>query len=244
MPTDNVFVRKLGTYVPLGSADRAALEAALTSVRTVERRGCILAEGREAPGAHVVLSGVACRYKLLPDGRRQILDFLLPGDLCDGHALFLARMDHAVAAVSACRVAYLPRHALIELAGAHPRISRALWWASLAQESVAREWIVNVGARDAAHRVAHLLCELCYRLRLVGLGEGGKFHLPLTQTDLADATGLSSVHVNRILGRLKRAGLLTLEGARLTVPSAGKLEAFCGFDRGYLHVRRPRRKAA
>jgi CRP-like cAMP-binding protein len=236
--TANVLVQKLASFGELTADDEAAWAQAAADTRRLGSKQMIVAEG-DAPGcAHAIVEGFACRYKLLPDGGRQILDFLVPGDLCDGHALFLAEMDHNIATLSECLVAFIPHKTLLSLTEAHPRIARALWWSSLVQESIAREWIANVGRRSADQRIAHLLSELCFRLHLVGLAHHGQYHLPIRQMDLADATGLSVVHTNRVLKKLRQAGLLDLKQNLLTVPNIQRLEEFCGFDRAYLHPHR------
>lgn len=234
---ENLFIRKLSSFHQLSQDDERALAAASSDVRFVPAHQLLVRDG-ETPGcAHAVLQGFACRFKLLPDGRRQILDFLVPGDLCDGHALFLAAMDHNVGTLSPCRIAYIPHRDLIRLTDTHPAVARSLWWSTLAQESVAREWIANVGARPADQRLAHLLCELCQRLRVVGLVRNDSYELPITQLDLADALGLSVVHTNRMLQRLRGRRLIALAGGLLTIRDLVALEAYCAFDARYLHLR-------
>jgi CRP-like cAMP-binding protein len=235
----NVFVRKLQSFVNLTPAAVEALEHASACTRTIDGGQVMLSEGDQPRSAHAILEGFACRYKVLPGGARQIIDFLLPGDLVDGHMLFMAQMDHDVGALSPCRVADIPHNTLLTLSEAHPTIGRALWWSALVQGSVAREWILNNGRRPADKRIAHLLCELCFRLTSIGLVEDHRYKLPITQTDLADASGLSVVHTNRVLQKLRRTGLIMLEGSNLTVSDLAKLEHFAGFESGYLHSAEP-----
>ena len=138
-----------------------------------------------------MLSGWAARYKLLPDGTRQITAFLIPGDFCDLHVTILREMDHGILALSPATIAYIPHQAMQDLPLNRPALARALWWATLVDEAVLRAWIVTIGRRDAHEGVAHLLCELHARMRNVGLVEEGAFSLPLTQEELADALGLT-----------------------------------------------------
>jgi CRP-like cAMP-binding protein len=139
-------------------------------------------------------------------------------------------------------VAYIPRRTIEEITKGHPRINRALWWATLVDESTLREWLVNMGRREAAAQMAHLFCELLLRLQTVGLATENDFDLPVTQDELADTLGLSAVHVNRVLQQLRQDGLISLEGKRLTIHDVERLKAFAGFDPSYLHLDRRLRR--
>ena len=210
-------------------------EAAHRSVRQTEARRDLVREGERPRAAHVLLEGWACRYKQLPDGRRQILSFCLPGDLTDCGIFALDRMDHSVAAVTRLRYGEIPADDVERLMGRSPKLARAFWRNELINTAVAREWIANVGQRSAYERIAHLLCELFVRLRLVGLADGEGCDFPLTQGDLADATGLTAVHVNRTLQDLRRDGLIELHGRRLAVPDLRALQRAGHFNPNYLH---------
>jgi CRP-like cAMP-binding protein len=165
---------------------------------------------------HLILDGFACRYKLTDEGTRQIMAYLVPGDFCDLHVFILKEMDHSIATLSRCTVGDIPRDRILTLLE-RPAIAKALWWATLVDEAVLREGLVNIGRREAAERIAHLVCELLLRLRAVGLANGGGFELPITQAELADIVGLSDVHVNRSLQALREAGLITLKGKHLVI---------------------------
>jgi CRP-like cAMP-binding protein len=145
-------------------------------------------------------------------------------------------MDHGVLTLTNCTLAQMPREAVIEITEKHPRLARALWWTTLVDEAILREWVGNIGRRTASQRIAHLFCEFLVRLQAIGLAEGGAYEFPLTQAELADATGLSTVHVNRTLQELRAAGLITLKGRLLTIRDAERLKALAGFDPGYLHL--------
>jgi CRP-like cAMP-binding protein len=145
-------------------------------------------------------------------------------------------MDHGVLTLTNCTVAQIPREALLEMTEKHPRIVRALWWTTIVDEAIVREWVANVGRRTASQRIAHLFCELLTRLKAVGLAEDDPFEFPLTQAELADATGLSTVHVNRTLQELRASGLITLKGRLLAIHDAERLKALAGFDPIYLHL--------
>jgi CRP-like cAMP-binding protein len=184
----------------------------------------------------VILSGVACRYKLLPDGRRQIVGFLLPGDMCDLRVFLLRRMDHSICALGQVEAALIPPDAVVSLIETYPRMSRALWWTTIVEDSMTREWVVNVGYRTAFERVAHLFCEVFWRLEAVGLVRGNQCELPLTQIELGDTLALSSVHVNRTLKQMRRDNLVKFQGGELELLDRQALQAAAGFDPGYLHL--------
>ncbi len=184
-----------------------------------------------------MIEGFACRYKLLPNGERQIMAWLVPGDFCDLHVAILGEMDHAIGTLAPSKIAYLPRVTIEELTSMHPSINRALWWATLVDEGVLREWLVNVGSRSVDKRMAHLFCELLLRLQAVGLATGNGFDFPLTQDEFGDTLGVSTVHVNRVLQQLRADGLITLKGKRLTIHDVAALQEFAEFNPNYLHLK-------
>ena len=221
----------------LTAGDRAKLIELAGACRPVEARVTLVREGDAPRHVLVVLDGVACRCKLLADGSRQILAYLLPGDICSGGLGILREMDHSVATISLCSIVEMPREVMDNLAERHPRIIRALAWAALADESTLREWLVGMGRRNAVDQMAHLFCELLVRLRVIGRTSGDSYDLPLTQEELADTLGLSAVHVNRSLQVLREARLIRLKGGRLTILDIEGLKARAGFNPGYLHLR-------
>jgi CRP-like cAMP-binding protein len=231
----NILIRKLEAFAPLPKADRQLLDKVVQTVHEVAARQDIVKEGDVSTHVQLILEGFACRYKLLPDGKRHIVAYLVPGDFCDLHVFILKAMDHTIATLSPCKVVHIPRHQILELTE-RPAIARALWWAALVDEATLREWLVNVGAREAEPRVAHLLCELLLRLRAVGLADGGSYELPITQTELADTVGLSDVHVSRVLQRLRAKNLITWSRKKLVIVDVVALNAFSGFDPNYLHL--------
>ena len=166
-------IRKLEQFTKLSDDDKQALErAAGERVRSLGPREDIIHEGDKSRQVNVILEGYACRYKVLEDGRRSIAAFLMPGDVCDLRMFILKQMDHSIATITSAKVAEVPRDAFLDLTASFPRLSRALWWNSLVEEAIQREWTVNLGQRDAIERMAHLLCELFIRLRGVGLTNG------------------------------------------------------------------------
>ncbi|MFC5555985.1 Crp/Fnr family transcriptional regulator, partial [Methylobacterium iners] len=156
------------------------------------------------------------------------------------NVFILDQMDHNIGTISACQVVDIPRSAIDEITAKHPRITRAFWWCALVDEAVLREWLVNLGAREASQRLAHLLCELLARLEVVGRVTENTFAFPFTQTDLADTMGLSNVHVNRTLRELREEGLLTLKHRVVTLLDVERLKAYCGFTPNYLHLKNAR----
>lgn len=236
-------IRRLEHFTKLSRDDRGALEGmAASSVRHLARGEDVVREGDEPRHVNLILDGWASRYKTLEDGRRQIAAFLLPGDICDARNFILNHMDHSIGALSALTVAQIPRSAILDLPVTHPRIDRALWWSALVGESIQREWSMSLGQRDAVERVAHLFCETFVRLRAVGLTRGNTCELPVTQSELGEATGLSTVHVNRTLQDLRARSLITLKDRTLAIPDLGALQSTALFDVGYLHLDRPGRE--
>ena len=221
---------------PLSDAERAALVAAMRTEVRFPAHADIVREGERPTYSTVLLEGLIARYKTLDDGTRQIMAFHTPGDWPDLHSYFVSRMDHSLAAMSACRVAQIPHPVLRELIETHPRLAQLLWRETVTDASIFREWVVNLGARDAHRRMAHLFCELQTKLRSLGLADEEGFELPLTQGDLADAIGVSAVHVNRVLQQLKREGLITTGRGYVAIHKWDELQEVAGFDPGYLHL--------
>jgi CRP-like cAMP-binding protein len=228
--------QKLSHGAPLTDEDRRRLDEVTRSTRDFEPRGEIISEGDRPDDVHFITEGYACRYKIVPDGGRQIMAWLAPGDACDLHVSILGEMDHSIAALSPCKVAFVPRRTIDELMEGSPAITRAFWWATLVDEGILREWLVSMGRRPADRQVAHLFCELLTRLQAVGLAEDNMLELPVTQAELADTTGLSAVHVNRVIHQLRHDQLISLHGKRLTIHDPDRLKAFAQFDPLYLHL--------
>ena len=230
------FIAKLRHGAELTEADEAALLAGVAHVRTVPADTDLVREGAPTGSVRLILDGIAFRYKAVPNGRRQILAFLLPGDLCDLQIPILGVMDHGIKTLTRCRVASISQ-SVVDSWTERPRVVRALWWATLVDEAIMREWIVNLGARQAEQRVAHLLVELLHRLRSVGLATDKGYALPLSQEKLGECTGLSTVHVNRVVTRLRASGLVTFQRHRVAVEDLEALMEMAGFDPGYLHLK-------
>jgi CRP-like cAMP-binding protein len=173
------------------------------------------------------------------EGGRQIMAYLLPGDLCDVQIFLFQAMDHSIGLLSDALVAKIPAAEMLDLMDRYPRIERALLWVTLVDEATLREWLLNVGQRDALQRLAHLFCELCVRLSVVDLVDNGTFVMPMTQSELADTTGMTTVHVNRSLQRLRREGLIVSKDGKLTILDFARLADLAGFNANYLHTDGP-----
>jgi CRP-like cAMP-binding protein len=184
----------------------------------------------------LIVDGFACRSMLLPDGRRQITAFLIPGDFCNLRTLHTNRMDFGVAALDRCHVAHIARQKLSEIIEKYPRIGLALWRDTIIDAAIYRQWLTNIGRRSAYARIAHLICELCSRLQAVGLVRQHSYELPMTQADIADATGLSVVHVNRTLRQLRVDGLIKFQSRSLCVLDWPRLQTVGEFDPTYLQL--------
>jgi CRP-like cAMP-binding protein len=233
----NPFIQKIEARFSLSDADKRALTHASASVRVFSPRTDLISEGDTPDHVHLIQSGFACRYKVLPGGGRSIVGYLIPGDLCDLNVAILGAMDHNIGTLGACDVVRIPRTVIDSLMDSSPVLHRALRWAGLVDEAILREWLVSMGRRSADQQIAHLFCEFLIRFQAVGLATENSYGLPLTQTDLGDTTGLSSVHVNRVLQELRATGLLVFQRGRVTLPNVEAIQAFAGFNPNYLHLR-------
>jgi len=235
----NALTRRLEEYTPLTDADRNELARLCNqSTHTIKAKQDLIREGDAPRSIYVILDGWACHYRSLENGRRQIVDFAIPGDLCDVNLFILDRMDHSICAITRLKVAEVGREAFRRVVTNFPNITTALWWVELVSKSIHREWIVSVGQRSARERLAHLFCEMFLRLESVGLTNGFSCDFPLTQNDIAETTGLTAIHVNRTVQELRRDGLIVLDRQRLTIPDMLALQRAGLFNPDYLHIRR------
>jgi CRP-like cAMP-binding protein len=214
--------------------DVAALRALPFTRRTVERDGFILREGERPTSCNLLLTGSAFRQKVVRSGARQIVSFHFPGEFIDLQSCLLSVNDHGVQALTACELATVPKPALLALVEARPGIALAMWLDTLIEGAIFREWVVNVGRRNARARIAHLLCELTVRLETAGVSDN-VYELPITQEQIADATGMTSVHTNRTIQRLRREGLISWSSGRLIVHDRAALRSIGDFNELYLH---------
>ncbi len=235
----NPWLMKMEQFTRFSDEERQTLDGLISKRQKQHRPGeDIIKEGEHSPDCHVVLSGLACRYKLLPDGSRQIMAFLVPGDLCDAEIFILKEMDHSVAALGPATTALVSGEVMTELLSGKGRLAQALWWGTLTDLAVLREWVVNHGRRDAYEQIAHLLYEMLVRYRMVERTTNETLEFPLTQIDLADATGLTPMHVSRMLGKLRDENLISLKHKSLTILDPERLKEIAGYNPNYLHLDR------
>lgn len=230
-------VRNLENVAPLTDASKKALAELAMQVVHVEADREVLREGDRATQCCVVLEGFMINYKVTKKGERQILAYHLPGDIPDLQSLHLAVLDSSLGTVTPCKLGFVPHKDLWEICAREPDVGRACWRWTLIMASIYREWVTNVGQREAPARIGHLLCEIVVRMETMGLAEGRNCPLPLTQTELADATGMSTVHVNRTLQELRNAGIISWKDKTLSILDWGRLKRIGEFDPGYLHLR-------
>lgn len=233
----NPLIDKLTRYCSLRRDDLAALTNLCRNRRMLPANETLVHEGSRMRVVSLILTGVACRYKYLSDGKRQIFGFLLPGDLCDAEFLVSSHCDHNVSLLNDAEVALIPMADLAAVIGKFPRIARAFMRATAVDGAMLREWLLNVGQRSALERIAHLFCELAARLN--GLDEHSarsSLSIPLTQVQVADSVGLTVVHVNRCLKRLQADGLIALNRRCVTIMDLQRLRRVAGFDEAYLKM--------
>lgn len=235
----NLMTMKLEQFARFSEESRCQLdELASGRRRTWPRKRDISSEGDSVEEVHLVLSGLAARYKDLPDGGRQITAFLIPGDLCDVEGFVLERMDHGVIALTETTCAIIAQPVMRKMLTETRELTEALWWSTMTDTAVLRERIVDHGQRDALERIAHLFYEMLIRYRMVGMTDGNAFEFPVTQGELADATGLTSVHVNRMMMRLRAEGLIEQRDKIIIVKDPAGLKRVARFNARYLHMHR------
>jgi CRP-like cAMP-binding protein len=228
--------RKLSSWFALDAADKQAVLALPNRVRTIERHHYLVREREQAKHCCVMLSGYSIRHKVVVGGARQIVAIHMAGDLVDLQNSVLGTADHSVQMLTKGEIAFIPREAVQQLALDRPRVGLAMWRDTLVDGSIFREWIANVGRRDAQTRMAHVLCEFALRLKVAGLGEPSNYELPMTQEELADVVGLTSVHVNRTLKHLEFEKLITRNKRSVSISNWQRLADAGDFDQTYLHL--------
>lgn len=229
-------VRNLETRGKFSSEDRQALLSLPHTVKTVEQHHYIVREFDRTAFCCVLLAGFAVRQKVVAGGYRQILAIQMKGELVDLQNSMLDHADHSVQMLTAGKIAMISREEVERVAFERPAVGKILWHESLVEGSISREWTANVGRRDARTRLAHLLCEFSLRMKVAGLGEQDRYELPMTQDQLADATGLTSVHINRTLKSLEADGLIKRGNPRaIQIGDWRKLAKTGDFNSGYLH---------
>ena len=229
-------IKKLEHFLPLPDLEKEWLNGLVIRSEEFPARADLIRQEEVPTAVFVVSAGHACRYKIVPDGGRQILDFMFAGDMSEMHGQLLQATDHGVLALGPTTIALLDGDRLVREIIYRPYVSIALWWSSLQQTAILRERIAVIGRRDAHARIAHLLCEIFERLKLVGETADPSYLLPLTQVELADAVGISEVHANRMLRRLQQERLIRADHRTISIPDLAALKATAAFDARYLHL--------
>ena len=227
--TDHL-AKKLGTFMQLSEREAQCLTGLQRSAISVKAGGELVHEGQTGHLAYILQSGWACSFKLLPDGGRQIIAFPLPGDCVGLRSVLLRTSDHSFSALTDVVVSGVEASRMMEVFNEFPRLGADILWAASRDEAMVVEHLVSIGRRTAIERTAHFFLELSERLRLVGLATDNEFACPLNQYVLADALGLSAIHVNRVLRQLRERKLLTLKDRKVTVLDMRKLKALAGFQ--------------
>lgn len=227
--------KRLACFAPLSEDDREAIERVCAGTkRRVKAKTDLFREGEKMATANVLTSGWACRFMTLPNGRRQLAGFLVPGDICRGDVPEVA-LDYSVTALTECTYLQINPMTLERLAASRPRIGEALAVHEHVATAILRNWIVNLGQRNAVERIGHLFCELLVRLRCIGEVADNRFRFPVTQIELAEATGLTPVHVNRTVQEMRARGLVSLQNRELEILDFDRLADLVMFDGNYLH---------
>lgn len=214
---------------------RMIVERSIAEVRSIPARRLLVRRGAPVNTSTLLLDGYICRYMDDREGRRQLVAVHVPGDFVDLHAFPMKRLDHDIATLGPATIATFDHATLIEITEQHPTLTRFLWFSTLLDAAMHREWIFRLGRLGAEGRVAHFFCEMNVRMRMVGLSNGGSFPLPLTQADLGEACGLTGVHVNRTLRALRERGVMTFSGGEVAVHDHAILAALAEFEPDYLY---------
>ncbi|HEV2080584.1 MAG TPA: Crp/Fnr family transcriptional regulator [Allosphingosinicella sp.] len=239
----NLLTMKLEQFIDFDPGERARLDELLSyPTETYERGKPIIREGAKVPNIYLVLTGLAARSKTLRNGERQIMALLVPGDLCDVEVFVLERMDHDIIALAETTCVLIPAEVLEGLLSEFSKLTKALWWSTMTDSAVLRQWIVGHGARDSREQIAHLMYEMLIRYRIIGQAANDTFPFLLTQEELGDATGITSVHVNRTLQQLRSEGLIDLRNRTLTVLDTDGLRKAAQYESAYLHLTRTERR--
>ena len=232
----DLLIRKFESIAPLSEADRQGLRSISGLMRQLRAYEDVVREGDRPDTVCMIVDGFACRYKILADGKRQIISFHIPGDTPDILSLFLKTMDHNLCALAPTTIAHAPHQVMFDLFARYPSLVQLFWRDTLIDAAIFREWMVGLGRLEAYPRLAHVLCELMTRMKAVGKAHGNTCPFPLTQAEIGDALGMSTVHVNRTLQELRADKLISLQSGVLHILDWEGLERACDFDPSYLHL--------
>lgn len=227
---------KLRARDDISAEEEQALRDALGEVQTIPADRTFIQAGKELNNSTLLLEGFICRYKDLSDGQRQITELHVAGDFADLHSFTLKHLDHNIMTLTPSKVVQVPHENLKKITEAHPHLARMMWFSTNLDAAIHREWEVSLGRRSALQRTAHLFCELQVRLGIVGLASEREYALPITQTELAECLGLTSVHVNRVLKELRERRLVEFRSKRVAIRDLAELRHEAEFDPAYLYL--------
>lgn len=231
-------LRKLRLRVSISADEQRIIEDLVSEVREVRPDQTVIRMGQELTCSMILLNGWMARSKDLLGGQRQITELHIAGDFVDLHGFTLKRLDHDLRTLTPCKLAVVPHERLNEMAARHPRLARIYWFMTNIDASIQREWALSLGQRSAISHLAHLFCELCDRLDIIGMADDEEYDFPLTQREVAECLGLTVVHANRTIQELRRRGLIALESRRVRILDRPRLEALAEFDPRYLYLDR------
>jgi len=234
--TTALLIRKLESIFTLTDDERQALETLPVQIAALKKNQDIVRMGDRPSRSCLILSGFTCTYKITGDGKRQIQAFNIPGDIPDLQSLHLKVLDNSLGTITPCSVGFISHEALNKLCERHSRIAAAFWRETLIDGAIFREWMTSIGQREAYPRIAHVMCEMVVRLRAIGLANGNGCDWPITQGEIGDALGITTVHVNRVLQQMRADGLIELKGERLNIPDWNRLMKAGDFEPTYLHL--------
>jgi CRP-like cAMP-binding protein len=235
----NALIRKLSNFIRLSPGELDCLIQLQSAREKVAASTDLVHEGQTGHRAYILQAGWAYSYKLLPDGGRQVITFSLPGDLLGVRSVLLRTSDHSFATFSASLVTPISVKRIIAIFNEFPRLGAAILWSISRDEAVVVEHLVGIGRRSAIERIAHFFLELGQRLQLVGMATDTRFECAINQYLLADALGLTAIHVNRVLRQLRERGLITVQKHLVIINDVKGLVQLAGFDSSYLDQPRP-----
>ncbi|MBA3676133.1 MAG: Crp/Fnr family transcriptional regulator [Sphingosinicella sp.] len=232
---------KLRARDVLSEEEEQILRDSIGEIKELPRAKVIVKAGVTVSECTLLVEGFVCRYKDLSDGQRQLMELHVPGDFLDLHSFLLKQLEHNVGSMTPVRLVMTPHDKIRDITEKHPHLARMLWFSTLLDAAIHRERILSVGRRSALSRISHLFCELYVRLNVVGLTDGFSYRLPITQADIADASGLTAVHVNRMLKQLREMGLMSFRNNEVVIQDWNQLQRTGEFSDHYLYLeRRPR----
>jgi CRP-like cAMP-binding protein len=237
----DVHLKKLRRRDEISAQEERVVRDLVSETVRVASDKVITRAGQPLNHSMFLIEGWAARAKDLANGERQFAELHVPGDFTDLHGFILKKLDHDVVSISPCLLAIVPHERLRHMTEQHAHLTRVYWFSTSLDASIHREWTLSLGRRPALARMAHLFCELFVRLEIVGLTNGNSYEFPLTQSELGECLGLTSVHVNRTLQELRRMGLIEVQDRRVDILDAGALKNVGGFDPGYLYLEKEAR---